>query len=113
MSNRDSTVAYGSDDRPDVAQDEALAAVEQAISGATVVSAVARIGEGGKIVRCNMQAGTASGNSNAVYFLVELATVGAPLLAELTTSELDEIRLNTAGHLAENNGNPDGQTISS
>lgn len=111
LSNGDSTIAYGSDDRPDVAQDDALAAVEGVVRGATVVSAVARIGDGSKTVRCNVQTGTASGNSSSMYYLAELATAGAPLLTELTVGELDEIRLRTASPLAEDSGRPDGQAI--
>ena len=96
LSNGDSTIAYGSEGRPDVTNDEALAAVESAVRGASVVSATARIGTGSKTVRCNLPAGTASGNSNAMYYLSELATTCVPLLADMTSGELDEIQSKTA-----------------
>jgi hypothetical protein len=95
LSNGDSTISYGSEERPDVAQDETLAAVERAIGGALVVSATARIGSGARTVRCNLTAGTASGNSNAMYFLAELAATAVPLLAQVSREELDDIRSKT------------------
>ncbi|MFJ1541692.1 hypothetical protein ACIODS_24405 [Micromonospora chalcea] len=95
LSNGDSTVSYGSEERPNIAQDETLAAVERAIDGALVVAATARIGQGPRTVRCNLAAGTGSGISNAIYRLTELATIAVPLLADLAAEEWEEIRLQT------------------
>jgi hypothetical protein len=101
LSNGDSTVSYGSEERPDIAQDETLAAVEGAISGALVVAATARIGQGPRTVRCNLAAGTGAGNSNAIYRLPELAATAVPLLADLPAEEWEDIRLKTTAPAAD------------
>jgi hypothetical protein len=101
LTNGDSTITYGSDDRPDIVQDQTLVAVEEAVRGATVASAVARIGDGNKTVRCNLTEATASGNGNAMYYVAELAVYAAPLLTELSVEEFDEIRSRVSAPLTE------------
>lgn len=91
LSNGDSTVSYGSEERPDVSRDTALEAVEQVVEGAAVVSATAHLG-GGRTVRCNFATGTGSGNSSARYFVTELAAVAVPLLARMPVEEIEDIR---------------------
>ncbi|MFC0532055.1 hypothetical protein [Phytohabitans kaempferiae] len=91
MSNGDSTISYGSEERPDVSADQTLIAVESAIQGASVVEAIARVGSSGKTVRCNLREGTAAGNSNAMYYVIELAEVAVPLLARLSHEELADV----------------------
>jgi hypothetical protein len=94
LSNGDSVISYSSEERPDVSQDETLAAVETAIEGANVVAATARI-DSSRTVRCNFTAGVAVGKSNAMYYVTELADTAVPLLARLTHEELGDILAKT------------------
>lgn len=96
LSNGDSTIAYGSEERSDVSQDETLTAIARAVRNATVVSAVARVGDSSKSVRCNLRDATASGNSNSMYHLSDLAEYAVPLLDDLSFEELQELRAKTS-----------------
>jgi hypothetical protein len=99
LSSGDATISYGSEERPDVTQDETLTAIEQAVRDATVVYAVVRVGESSKTTRCNLREATASGNSNSMYFLADLAQYAVPLLTELSFEEIEELRAKTSNLL--------------
>jgi hypothetical protein len=91
LSNGDSVISYGSEERPDVSQDDILAAVESAIDGSHVIAATARVGGGERTVRCNLATAVAAGNSNSMYHVTELAATAVPLLARLTHEELGDV----------------------
>lgn len=96
LSNGDSHLTYGSDERPDVSRDGALAAVEEVVRGVHVTAATAQLG-GSRTLRCNYTNGTGAGNSSSRFYVTELASVAVPLLAEMPAVELDDLRAVTSG----------------
>lgn len=95
LSDGDHVISYGAEADADVAQAEALAALQRLIPNAALTSATAFAGT--KEVRCSFHTRTATGNSSARFLLAELAAITVPLLVAPGPPVAEAVSLLIAG----------------
>lgn len=90
---RDRRIEYTADERFDLAHDKQLSDVASALGrSAGVQSATATVGASRRRLICNFTDSTSHGNSNAKYYLSEMALTALPLFVDLSTRELNEVQ---------------------
>lgn len=89
---RESRIDYAAVADIDISSDPQLGNVASALgSGAEVVSVTAAIGAADRRLNCNLQTSTSHGNSNAKYFLSEMAVNSIPLFVDLSEEQLTDL----------------------
>ncbi|WPU11053.1 hypothetical protein [Pseudarthrobacter oxydans] len=89
---RESRIDYAAVADIDISSDPQLGNVASALgSAAEVVSVTAAIGAADRRLSCNLQTSTSHGNSNAKYFLSEMAINSIPLFVDLSERQLTDL----------------------
>ncbi|WP_326961982.1 MULTISPECIES: hypothetical protein [unclassified Arthrobacter] len=89
ISARESRIDYAGAADLDISSDPQLGSVASALGAAAeVVSVTTAVGVADRKLNCNLQTSTSHGNSNAKYYLSELATNSIPLFIDLSRVEL-------------------------
>lgn len=93
ISAKDRRIEYIADQQVDISHDRQLSNVASALGrSAGVQSATATVGAANRRLICNFADSTSHGNSNAKYYLSEMALTALPLFVDLSTRELEDIR---------------------
>lgn len=92
ISARESRIDYAGVADIDISSDPQLGSVASALgSAAEVVSVTAAIGASDRKLNCNLQTSTSHGNSNAKYYLSEMAINSIPLFVDLSEPEISDL----------------------